>query len=215
MKKLSTLIAIILIATIGGVYASWNYANSSTGFGIHDEKAILLTEAVQEGAAGAYTLTHNIDTISIEPETQENKKAEMVATYTAGASTPSITLTFTPKSNASKEIKTNGVKSYVYFGMAQDLQWQGNSVFGFTYGKTSPITIDIMGSGAQYAWEDEDEDGVFTCTINFTEIEDIVELATDVYLPSIEDYNSFFQTVFGGNNKIQLHLHISNEMPQA
>ena len=51
MKKLSILVAIIVIVTIGGVYATWNYAGTSTEIGQQVNQTITLENAVQDGAA--------------------------------------------------------------------------------------------------------------------------------------------------------------------
>lgn len=210
MKKLSILVAIIVIVTIGGVYATWNYAGTSTEIGQQVNQTITLENAVQDGAAGSYTLSHNIASISIAPNNQEDKLATLVATYTDGSSAPKLRLTFTPAANAGDDIEANALASYVYFGTERDFTWKGGSMFTFANGKTSPMSIGAVNSGAATVWT---KDGsTFTCELTFASLEELIEFSSNIYLPTIDDYNEFLAEL-GGSHSIQLHMHISNKQP--
>ena len=80
MKKVSILAALALVATIGGAYATWNYAGTKVDTVTHD-KSIVITDATTTTTHGrvhvhADTLTLSIDDIS---NTNNN-----VAKYTPG-----------------------------------------------------------------------------------------------------------------------------------
>jgi len=215
MKKLSTIIALILIVTIGGVYATWNYAGTSTDIGIQNNQTVTLENSVQDGAAGEFTMTHNIASINITPDSQETKNATIVATYTSG-SAPTFVLTFRPATNAGDTIELNALDSYVYFGTERTFTWgtPATDLFTFPKGKTTPINIKTADqTSAPYHWVWDVEAEVFKCTIEFSSITDIIDFATDVHLPTIEDYNLFKSNVFFGGHTLQLHMHISNIAP--
>lgn len=220
MKKLSTLIAIILIATIGGVYATWNYAGTTTNIGVQENKTITLEDAVLDGAAGTFTLSHNINTIVITPVDQETKEAQVFATYTSG-NAPVFTLTFTPAPNAGS-IADYALTSYVYFGTENDYKWdwdknpetESTSLFKFpNASKAEPYVINATNeTGGDYTWVEED--GKFTCTITFAKITEIIDFAQVLKLPEIDDYNALV-SAFGTRHTIALHMHLSNIAPNA
>lgn len=220
MKKLSLLISLILCVTIGGVYAAWNYAGTSTEISTHTSSPIVLTGADQNEKAGTYTLVSNIQGIRIEPETQENKKATLVPVYTNG-NVPTLTLTFTPAVDAGDAIETDALETYVYFGIATDYQWNSTSVFTFTHDVENAIKINkatATVNEGEYKWEKQGTN--FTCTIVLEPTEermtqigslaDLVEIA-DITLPTIDDYNAFFAAI--GSDDVSLHMHATNVNP--
>ena len=217
MKKLSTLIALVLIATIGGVYATWNYAGTNTNIGIYENQTITLENAVQDGAAGTFTLEHNIKSINIAPDDQLTKNAVIVPTYTSTSDTkPSLTLTFTPATNAGDVIERDALAAYVYFGTERSFTWNGKAVFTFAVNSTKPIKIDTADKTAsQYHWEKQGSS--FVCKIEFADISNIVALNVDnpISLPTIDDYNQFQQEVFLNGHTLQLHMHLTNINPAA
>ncbi len=228
MKKLSTLIAIILIATIGGVYATWNYAGTSTNIGVQHNQTVILEDATQNDAAGMFTMTNNITSIAITPDSQTSKNAVLVATYSTTEKYPIFNLTFKPAINAGDDIEGNAITSYVYFGTERTFTWDKDGdgtefapvdLFVFPNGKSAPITIDTADkTTSAYFWEWNQSAGVFECEITFADITDIIKFNDPedgyvVTLPSIDDYNLFKNQVLFGGHSLQLHMHISNIAP--
>ena len=58
-------IAMILCVTIGGVYASWTYADSTANMDKHANHTIQLSGVVSEGTVGEFSVSHNIDEFDI------------------------------------------------------------------------------------------------------------------------------------------------------
>ena len=55
MKKLSTLIALLLCVTVGGVYATWTYTSDAVDImDVTKEAVIELENATTSGAAGTF-----------------------------------------------------------------------------------------------------------------------------------------------------------------
>jgi hypothetical protein len=106
MKKLSTLIAILLIATIGGVYATWNYSQGTViSKTAYFDDVTKITDKVVDNAKGVIEITKNDLAITID-DANNNHYAEWSV---AG----SLTVKFTPNSGADETVKLNGI----------DLQW--------------------------------------------------------------------------------------------
>ena len=88
MKRLSLLMALAMIITIGGVYATWNY-QSGVIEGHHMAIGkIGLTEVKTDGSKGAITVTPTV-TMLIDDADDNHKPDELTVTG-------NITITYTP-----------------------------------------------------------------------------------------------------------------------
>ena len=113
MKKFSLLIALCLLLTIGGVYATWIYSGSQ--FDARTEPFVSKMGGMDhQGNAGAYTFTNNSLDFSIEPDTQETKKTTLVW------GTGSVTLTFTPKGDILSDTLTRALSATITVEQASD-----------------------------------------------------------------------------------------------
>ncbi len=101
MKKLSTLIAIALIVTIGGVYAAWNYAQSTTA-SVNVSREVNMAQVVTNGNKGTITAT------------PENNFAFLVddgGSYQAVLNgTGNLKIVFTAAPGADQTTKDDGIK---------------------------------------------------------------------------------------------------------
>ena len=101
MKKLSTLIALALIVTIGGVYAAWSYAQGTTAS----------SEITREINMAQVNTDSNKGTISVTPNNfaflvDDIDAVDYVAALTA---TGELAITFTPATGADATLATNGI----------------------------------------------------------------------------------------------------------
>ncbi len=180
MKKLSTLIAILLIATIGGVYATWNYVGNEQ---VHSftTKGVIMEEVVVEGSVGGYAITSTLVQGRIDQakgdDTTPSKYHKAVLNYELSG-TAQLSITFTPTSTAGLDVKSSGVVTYLWFGdggMTYKTDEAGNynangtakSIFNVPHGEDNYITIhpegtvlDGMDRDRNFAWEDG-ENGSF------------------------------------------------------
>lgn len=108
MKKLSTIIALALIVTIGGVYAAWHYnrgavslelTRSATMASIQSDTPMgsISIDQSQNGGAGN-TLKFLVDDVA-----PTDWKAALVPSG-------SVWVKFTPAANADSSVQTNGIK---------------------------------------------------------------------------------------------------------
>lgn len=100
MRKLSTLIAIALIVTIGGVYAAWNYAQGTTAS----------VEITREVNMAQVNTNSNKGTISANP-TDFAFLVDDGGSYKAVLKgTGSLAITFTASTGADADTIANGIK---------------------------------------------------------------------------------------------------------
>ena len=98
MKKLGLLIAMILCVTIGGVYASWTYTQSTDVADETVNMAMNLTDVKYSGSYGTYTVDASKVSMTIDPKPGTQH-------ITALTITGDLVITFTPNSVAPNEIK--------------------------------------------------------------------------------------------------------------
>ncbi len=107
MKKLSVIISLALVITIGGVFAAWNYSNGAAT-GITTTRALDMastTTTVEKGKITANSTGMTLivdDDKSVNPQTGTSFKAVLVGTG-------SINVTFTPDDSADPTVKQNGI----------------------------------------------------------------------------------------------------------
>jgi len=171
MKKLSLLIALALILSIGGVYATWVYSQSDDVADITNARAITMTEATFEGTYGTYSTDATSLTLKVDPK--------QGTTHTTSLQIGGeIIIKFTPATHAPAEIKTNGVPTTYTFGVS-NAEWEYNEV--------SIIDVDTEAKNA--VWTDAGN-GVLTHTISAAQLADILTL-TEFELDTKADYDAY------------------------
>lgn len=111
MKKrlFSFLAAIALVVSIGGVYASWTYAQGTVGDTQANTK-LALTAVSTSSDKGTIALSNNQFTIQIDQIASGDEGYGTVDPHTAVMRvTGAMTVTFTPSDNAEKSVKEDGV----------------------------------------------------------------------------------------------------------
>lgn len=180
MKKIGLWMAALTAVTVGGVYATWNYAESNNISKVEQEKAIALAPAHQDGEIGSYAVVPSVDygmwiesSGSMNPNDSEKHKAVFVMTG-------SITILFTPKDVASVDVKTNGIETKFEFSLSGGVDsWTYDSDFDATNGNDATKIVknggfnsystiihpmDYEEDGAK--WTDSNNDGTFEYVID-------------------------------------------------
>lgn len=108
MKKITALIMMALLVTIGGVYAAWNYSEgSATASSPRDSVSIALTTANNLGSNGKFAFSNSVE-LGIDDSEED------AVVHKAGLTcTGSVVITFTPESTASGEVKATGIPMQV------------------------------------------------------------------------------------------------------
>ena len=199
MKKLSLIMALVLVATVGGVYATWTYSGDSI---IHtsSSKAAVVTEVEETTEAlGSYSVSTNLVSMEIDQAkdtADEYHQAVLKPIYTEGTSEYQLVVTYTPSAFVSNDVKENGLKTYLWF--VNDATWkcdedgyydanaEAKSVFNLPYDRTKPIVIypansteTTSDSVLKWTKVENGNDVYFTCTIageNAKTFEDLIDL---------------------------------------
>ena len=174
-KVFSVFIAFALIITIGGVYATWNYAEGNTVEIDYNNTYIGLTEVVNAGAKGVLSIDAGSNLAIALDDADNNYKAELNATG-------DIIVVFTPND----AIKTAIVGVDLQFKLTNHaaLVFEGDPIFN--------VNETVFVSGETYGdivIPDVVRDGdVFTWTIPASVFAQIITLNGDLLLDTVADY---------------------------
>ena len=216
MKKLGGLVALLTCVTIGGVYATWTYSETTN---IIDQTAkvfVEMTDAVDDGANGTYTVETNCKLIGDQMDADHTAGLKFVKPGTVEAldAEPTITFTFKPSLGATQKIKDEGVLSYYYVSTSIAMQFEcdNNGVYNPENGekkdifnvKVQPankITIGTSNSSEAVKWvrSAEKVDGLYVFTYTITGENNVKELfdLNNFKLDSLTAYNAFKSQLTG------------------
>lgn len=186
MKKLSLLIALALIVTIGGVYASWVYIKNDDVADITGAKAITMTEATFDGNYGTFGADLSNLSLKVDPKPNTSHVTSLVISG-------SIKITFTPNANADETIKTQGLPNSTFKFSLSNPDWK--------YNGEDILTIDT--EVHDIVWGGPDENGVFTYEITAEALEDYITL-TEFTLDTKSDYDAYDAVLTNGQIVISI-----------
>lgn len=199
MKKLSLLIALCMLLTIGGVYATWSYVGSTDIIDAFAESKVTIADAVIEGTYGIYKIDSNL--VLTVDQANDNHEAELV--FGSNNDQPVyLTVTFTPSVNAPKAIKDNAIASELYFGVTTPMQYKMDADGNYS---ESGTPVDIFkfknaGNGTldnTFAWTKND-DGTFTYTLNADALKEQISLS-QTFVLDIKAEHDAFRSALKGN----------------
>ena len=138
MKKLSLIIALALLVTIGSVYANWIYNDHTDVADITGSRAVTMTPATFDGGLGTYSVTTAGLTMKIDPKEGTTHTTSLLVDG-------EIVVTFTPSAYASNDIKNNAVPTKAIFRLPSSLSgvdaWQYDGKNIFTSIDSTPIDL--------------------------------------------------------------------------
>lgn len=176
MKKLSVLIALALVLTIGGAYATWSYVSGD----IQDASAsstISMEEVGNAGAIGVYTFENNL---VFKVDSDGSLNTTLVATG-------SLKIIFTPADSAPDAYKTGATPSTLTISVDGIESKYNDKVLLSEVTTDSKNVMTIKPSG-DYEWAAEGN--AFSVTIPASDIAEALNL-TSINLPNIDAYNAY------------------------
>ena len=186
MRKLSIIIALALLISIGGVYATWTYTDLSK-VDVADESVNLnmnLTNVTFGDTYGTFEIVYNNLSLYIDPKVGTDHK-------TALYGTGEIQVKFTPSGHAPSHIKSEGLDGATYQFSLRDPSVSFNDGSG-----SKPILSVNPGHADTHTISDwgEPVNGVFTFSI---QAEDIIEhfILPEFDLDTKADYDAFNSTL--------------------
>ena len=173
MKKLSLLIALALIVTIGGVYAAWNYAQGATAS----------VEITREINMAQVNTNSNKGSISATPSNVAFLVDDGGAYHTVLNGTGEFAIVFTPNTGADDTTIASGIKmkATITIKSTNNLTYNGVVPIAVKTGENANV-IDLTPTGPSR-----------TATLTVEDILECVELC-DVVLDSKAE-NDAFHTV--------------------
>ena len=196
MKKFSLLILLVLCVTIGGVYATWAYAQNPDVADEQIHMTLNLTEVENAGSYGAYKIDTSGLTLAIDPK-------EGTTHVTALKISGQIVITFTPNAAAPETVKKDAVPSTFQFTLTNsNWVYEGEKIFSLTH--TDAEQID---------WGTADEKGVFTFIITAEELTNHFNL-TEFTLDTKAKYDSFNTALGQGQITITVSDGKTSTQPQ-
>lgn len=172
MKKLSILLVLAMILTIGGVYATWNYAQGDIE-GADVSPVVTMTDKVVDTPMGTIAVDMSGFNIAID-DTNGDYNAECVM---SGA----INVTFVADAAAPATVKANGIKLQYTVTVTNPWTYNGVQVF------TATTDAMAMNNGA----------ATFNATITAAELMNVITLG-DISLPTVDAYDAFARALTQG-----------------
>jgi len=199
MKKLSLLVALMLLVTIGGVYATWSYAGTNDIADAFAEATITITDAELTGANGTYSITSNL-VLSVDQASVAHD-AKLVFASTNGDPIY-LKVTFTPSPNAPDDIKEHAVPTELYFGTTTPMQYKIDAQGNYDAVNGTPTDILKFNNVANTTFEEnvvwnEEADGTFTYTMDQTALEQEIQLSRTFVLDIKAEHDAFRDALNG------------------
>ena len=191
MKKFSILIAILLCVTIGGVYAAWMFADSNDAALKTTNVSLTLTDDIDAGAYGTYTLTASVDNAEAGTKAFALYIDDIDDGITHNAvlvGEGNLTITFTPNESAIGEVREGATPTYWCIKAGDAIaNWKYEDKAIFTSLDETWKTIDGVNADN---WVKSADGKSFTYVITGAEIANMLTL-NDFILETKAEYNAF------------------------
>ena len=177
MKKFGILIALCVLLTVGGVYATWIYSGNQID--AQTEPFVSKMGGLDhEGNSGSYSFTNNSLDFAVEPDTQETK----ITTIVWG--TGSMQLVLTPKTDINDAMLQKALNATITVELASSTagEYKGETVYTIDPNFAVTLTADD--------WTSHNDGEYFTYTITADTIKDAISIGS-FHLPSEDDYTEF------------------------
>lgn len=176
MKKLSLLICLCMLLTVGGVYATWIYSGNQLD--PQTEPFVAKMGGLDhEGTSGMYSFVNNTLDFAVEPDAQDTK----ITTIVWGDG--QMTLVFTPKGDINDAMLAKALNATLTVELASS-----------SAGEYNDETIYTVAPGFSVSLTSDDwtlqTNGTYTYTIDKTTLAGSISIG-DFHLPTEDDYVAF------------------------
>ncbi len=196
MKKLTLLLALMLVVTIGGVYATWSYAGTNDIADSYAETKVTITDAVLTGANGTYAIESNL-VLSVDQKNDDHEAELIFASNNNEAIY--LKVTFTPSNSASQDIKNKAVPSELYFGTTTDMTYKMDNDGNYAENGTATKILKFANESDNKLGITWTKDGdIFTYTMDEAALKTQIQLNKNFVL-DIKGEHTAFREALSGN----------------
>ena len=191
MKKLSLLIALCMLISIGGVYAAWTYTESAAD-AVDQTLTHGMAQPITSGSAGLIEILDNSISISVD---------QAAADYTAKlVVTGQIELKFTRKDGAPSNITDSLNAQVVLRNTALDA-----AKYRDTNGNLVPLYKVVNDGIINVTWTSTIEN-VYTATIQAADVAAVLQLGSTFRAPTLVAWND----MHAAEQEIGIDIYIKN-----
>ena len=230
-KNLSLIIAICVLVTVGGVYATWNYSQETTNE-ITDYLTANMQDYMGSSASGHIEVLEK--TIDIRVVDNKDAEGDTVGEGVAGDNVAEVEITghlvilFTAFDGATTTVKNNGISLQYRLGQTGSMVYGTNDAPIFNvnsnWASCDPmIKIDSEGDRAALkglvgADKQELVDAIdynnaevnkFYVVIEGADLQNLISLNGTISLPTLVDYHNFQAALGKGNFQIEVNEKVS------
>lgn len=213
MKKIRAIVLALLCLTIGGVYATWTFADDTSV----DRKGQTVTVTLAGKAETSAVLGSLAVTLSKDFEMTIDQQG--VGDHTAVlniSDDSSIQLKFTPNDNAAIDVRENGIKAHFYFAVSSGLQYNDANSDSeglkpvFVVDTTTKYIIDrvdetsVAGENEVIFGKWEKQGDSFVCTISATMLRSYIGL-NNFKIDNSTEYAAFNEVLRSGTITLYLN----------
>lgn len=213
MKKLSLLVALALLITVGGVYATWSFTSENSDIvDVKYESVVTLADATTSGAAGTYTISSNL-VLSIDQKAEGDHTAVLRFLPATTGDEIFLDITFTPAVNAPEAVKNFGVPSELYLSTTTEMKCKvtdghfdpvgGTEQDIFLLANEANSTLEGNPDTDPYAIKWQKEGNVFKAHYDVDDLKGMIELNGTIKLDTKADYDEFSALL---NGNIVVHI---------
>ncbi len=228
MKKISILIALALIVTIGGVYATWNYQEqNAVNTDVQYFTANMDAYISQGNEKGNIRLLKNDMKITINDNYNGNTQ---VGENEAGDYIPEIAVTgymiftFSPFNKADSDVIANGIDLEFMLELSNTMTYDSKNIFDVDNSHTIIYSTDTLDQNKKLIKIDKDDnlgtlnttyglslteadDGRFLAIIEPADVSAKIKFANEFKLTTLVAYHAFEDALGKGNFKITIGEH--------
>lgn len=201
IRRISAMLIALVVLTIGGVYASWMYAENKVT-SQNANKGMIIASVDDSAVSGTFAVSFtegDLFTIDQENSATGDFHAKLVVNPSA-----KVTITFTPDAKASEAVKTNAVAAQYTFSVVTNgsVKVDENDRISETGTARNIVTLNNVTSPINWA---KQADGTFKMELNADALDAIIDINTFL-LDTLASYNAFKLEVA----KIQLQIAITD-----
>lgn len=209
--KIALATALATIVTVGGVYATWTFAEGSTSAASTTVNVAMtgVNASTEKGTLSVMVMGGNGFTLAVD-DANGDHKPEIKKTGV-------VTVTFKPSSSASNNIQSSGIDvkcviSYAAYtggpSSFADWKYDGTRIFDIENDDSNPILLNK--SAAVY----DSSTGVFTWTIDAADIGiDLTQTMQGLDIDTLEKYNALNDELSKGHFVMTVNEYIAPATP--